>query len=30
MTHSSLSQYETNSRKPDYKLLKKLSDLFNV
>lgn len=30
MSHSTLSKYETGSRKPDMKMLKKLSDFFGV
>lgn len=30
ITRSSLSQYETNSRQPDYKLLEKIADFFHV
>lgn len=30
MSHSTLSKYETGSRKPDMEMLKKLSDFFGV
>ena len=30
MSHSTLSKYETGSRKPDMAMLKKLSDFFGV
>lgn len=30
MSHSTLSKYETGSRKPDMDMLKKLSDFFGV
>ena len=30
MSHSTLSKYETGSRKPDMEMLKKLSDFFGI